>query len=148
MNTILDQISAVMRVKQYFPPADPNAIEEVERELGVSFPTWLRQLYLAADGFVGPTGVRYLYRLKERDGILGITQDLRRGWDQAEWLKRAIVFADNGLGGTLTVHWAVLDEQLVEWCYGDEAEYQVLPTDIYNVWAREQRAYDEAEAAL
>jgi hypothetical protein len=31
---------------------------------------------------------------------------------------------------------------LIEWCYGDGPDYQVLDVDIYGVWAREQRNWD------
>jgi cell wall assembly regulator SMI1 len=75
-----DRISEVMRVEHYFPPADPKDVDDVERELGVQFPDWLRRIYMAADGFVGPTGVQYLYRLKEGDGVLGFNQFLRQEW--------------------------------------------------------------------
>jgi hypothetical protein len=143
--SILARISSVMRVERYFPPADPKNVEDVERELGVRFPGWLRQIYEATDGFVGPTGVRYLYRLNDHDGVLDFNQFLRQEWYEAIWLKRAIVFADNGIGGSLTVHWAVLDGRLIQWCYGDGIEYQVLEIDIFGVWAREQRRWDKAE---
>src|SRR5689334_5811514 len=95
--SILEQISAVMRVDQYFPPADASDVDQVERELGVPFPDWLRRIYLAADGFIGPTGVRYLYRLRERNGVSDFTRFLRQEWADAAWLKRAIVFGENGL---------------------------------------------------
>jgi hypothetical protein len=146
--SIIDRISAVMRVTQYFPPADPKDVDHVEQELGVRFPPWLRQIYAAADGFLGPTEVRYLYPLLPTNGVLDFTRFLRADWRDAVWLQRAIVFAENGLGGSLTTHWAALDGQLIEWCYGDGAEYRVLDVDIFAVWAREQLKYDAAEAEL
>lgn len=142
----LEQISAVMRVTQFFPPADPSDVQHVEQELGVPFPPWLRHIYAAADGFLGPTGVRYLYPLMPTNGVLDFTRFLRREWHEAAWLERAIVFAENGLGGSLTIHWAVLDGQLIEWCYGDGTEYQVSELDIFGVWAREQLMWNNVEA--
>jgi hypothetical protein len=79
------------------------------------------------------------------DGVLGFNHFLRQEWTEAAWLKKAIIFADNGVGGTLTVHWAALNGQLIEWCYGDGAEYQVLDVDIFSVWAREQSKWDALE---
>jgi hypothetical protein len=142
----LDNISAVMRPKKFFPPAHPQEIDDVGRELGVQFPSWLRHIYLATDGFLGPTGVRYLYRLGGSDGVLNFNRFLRQEWNEATWLSKAIIFAENGVGGTLTVHWAALDGQLIEWCYGDGSEYQVLDCDIFTVWAREQKNWDGLEA--
>jgi hypothetical protein len=144
--SVLDHISEIMRAKKFFPPADPAEIDDVEKKLGVQFPGWLRQIYLAADGFLGPTGVRYLYRLRGGDGVLDFNKFLRQEWNEATWLSKAIVFADNGVGGTLTVHWAALNGKLIEWCYGDDSEYQVLDVDIFDVWAREQSKWDELAA--
>ena len=143
--SILEQISAVMRVEQYFPPTDSADIDQVERELGVPFPHWLRRLYLASNGFIGPTGVRYLYRLREPNGMSDFTVFLRQEWADAAWLKHAIIFGENGLGGSSTVQWGTLDGQLIEWCYGDGIEYQLLNFDVFGLWAREQRMWDELE---
>jgi hypothetical protein len=145
--SILEQISAVMRVDQYFPPADPSDVERVGRELGVQFPDWLRRIYLASDGFIGPTGVRYLYRLRERNGVLDFTTFLRQEWADARWLKHAIVFGDNGLGGSSTIQWATLNGQLIEWCYGDGPEYQLLDVDVFGLWEREQRTWVDLDAS-
>jgi hypothetical protein len=145
--SLLDRISTVMRVDQHFPPADPAEVDQVERELGVPFPDWLRRIYLASDGFVGPSGVRYLYRLKERNGVSDFNLFLRQEWTDATWLKDAIVFGDNGLGGSSTVQWGTLNGRLVEWCLGDGPEYQLLDVDIFGLWEREQRTWDELEGA-
>ena len=128
-----------MKVEQINPPASAETIEEVERQLGLPFPQWLREVYLACDGFTGPTGVRYLYPLLEPDGALEFTQFLRREPYWPSWLERAIIFSDNGIGGTLTVHWCALDGQLIEWCYGDADALQVLHMDLFALWKREQQ---------
>jgi len=140
--SILNRISAVMRVERFFPPADPADLEQAERQLGVQFPDWLRRIYVATDGFVGPTGVRYLYRLREPNGLLDFNPFLRQEWEQADWLRRAIVFGDNGLGGSSTVQWAALDGCLIEWCLGDGHEHEILDLDVFGLWAREQRNWD------
>lgn len=56
------------------------------------------------------------------------------------------MFSDNGGGGSCTVHWAILDGQLIEWCYGHCAEYTVVDGDIFALLAREQAIWDENEA--
>ena len=137
----LSNIREVMEITAHQPPTSIEALEETERQLGVAFPDWLRVFYLSCNGFSGPTGVRYLYPLDGPEGVLLFTQFVREEW-AIPWLQRAIVFSDNGLGGSVTVHWGSLDGQLIEWCYGDEGEYTVLGFDLLTLWAREQRMWN------
>jgi hypothetical protein len=141
----LSSIYAVMEVSSHEPPADIAVLEQAERRLGVVFPDWLRVFYLNCNGFRGPTGVRYLYPLDGPDGVLSFTEFVRMEWG-FPWLQRAIVFSDNGLGGSTTVHWAALDGKLIEWCYGDDGEYTVLDFDLLVLWAREQQRWNAVKA--
>lgn len=137
----LSSVRNVMEISAHEPPTDIALLEETERQLGVTFPDWLRVLYLSCNGFAGPTGVRYLYPLDGPDGVLSFTKFVRDEW-RLPWLRRAIIFGDNGLGGSITVHWAALDGRLIEWCYGDGGEYTVLDFDLLELWAREQQNWN------
>jgi hypothetical protein len=137
----LSNIRAVMEITAFLPPAPVTVLEETERQLGVVFPNWLRAFYLSCNGFRGPTGVSYLYALDGREGVLEFTKFVREEWG-LPWLQRAIIFSDNGLGGSITIHWAALDGKLIEWCYGDDGEYKVLEFDLLALWAREQRMWN------
>ena len=121
-------------------------LDGAERSLGVQFPDWLREMYLACNGFRGPTKVRYLYALDGRDGVVEFTLFLRTKDWSPPWVARAIVFSDNGIGGTLTNHWAILNVQLIEWCYGDGGQYTVAKGDMFALLAREQALWDVTEA--
>ncbi|EKJ98726.1 Cell wall assembly and cell proliferation coordinating protein [Rhodopirellula baltica SH28] len=143
--TILDHIRKVMPSATFDPPATPEMVVAAERLLGVRLPLWLRDIYLACNGFVGPTDVRYLYPLDGEDGAAEFTLFLRSEWT-LPWIERATIFSENGLGGSLTVHWGILDGQLIEWCYGDGPEYSVADGDIFALLAREQTLWDETEA--
>ena len=140
----LSRVREVMNVTAHEPPLDISILEETERRLGVAFPDWLRVFYLSCNGFKGPTGVRYLYPLDGRDGVLCFTEFVREEWG-LDWLQRAIIFSDNGLGGSVTVHWCALDGKLIEWCYGDEGEYTVLDLDLLTLWAREQKNWSSID---
>jgi hypothetical protein len=137
----LISVRKVMEISAHAPPKDTAVLEETERQLGVTFPDWLRIQYLSCNGFTGPAGVRYLYPLDGSDGVLSFTRFVRHEWG-LPWLQRAIIFSDNGLGGSTTVHWAALDGRLIEWCYGDEGEYTVLDFDLLELWAREQQKWN------
>lgn len=139
---VLARIRSVMKVLQFFPPPDPEMIARVEQELGVSFPDWLRRVYEACNGFTGPTNVGYLWRLDGREGVLEFTQFLRASEWSPAWLERAIVFGDNGSGGSITTHWAALDSNLIEWCYGDGEQFTSLKPDLYALWKREQERWN------
>ncbi|HUO07497.1 MAG TPA: SMI1/KNR4 family protein [Phycisphaerae bacterium] len=131
-----------MKVEKMAPPATPELIAEVEQGLSVAFPNWLREIYLTCDGFTGPTGVRYVWPLNGDQGVLRCNHFLREDW-QCDWLRRAIIFSDNGLGGSITVHWGALDGRLIEWCYGDADEYKILDLSLFDLWAREQAIWDD-----
>jgi hypothetical protein len=140
-NDVLSQIRAVIEVTAW-EPAKPKLLDEVEQRLVVPFPDWLRSVYHYSNGFCGPTGVRYLYPLDGRDGVLEFTLFLREEDWSPKWLQRAIVFSDNGAGGSITIHWAALDGQLIEWCYGDGADFRILESDLLALWKREQERWD------
>ena len=142
---VLAKIRSAMKAEEFKPPAAAALIEDVERGLGITFPSWLREVYLACNGFTGPTGVRYLYPLEGPGGALDWTLFLRDEPWWPDWLDRSIIFSDNGLGGSITTHWGVLDGDLIEWCYGDVDDYSILNFDIYELWAREQRWWNELE---
>ncbi len=142
--SVLERIRSAMPDASFDPPATVALIDAAESAVGVSFPDWLCEIYLACNGFRGPTDVRYLYPLDGREGVVEFTLFLRTEWS-APWLNRAIIFSDNGVGGTCTVHWAACDGRLIEWCYGDGDKYTVVDGDLYDVLRREQALWDDME---
>ena len=134
-----------MRVETFFPPADPADVAAAEARLGVPFPAWLRELYLACDGFVGPTGWHYLSRLGGRDGLVEFNEFLRLEAWAPPWLARVIVFASDTSSGTLTTHFAALDGDLIEWCLGDGDEYTKFDGTVFDLYRREQSRWDELQ---
>lgn len=141
---VLDRIRSAMPSASFRPPATPAMIDASERAVGVIFPDWLREIYLACNGFVGPTGVRYLYPLEGPEGLVEFTLFLRMEWS-LPWLDRAVVFSDNGVGTSCTVHWAACDGRLIEWCYGDGGEFTVVDGTFYEVLRSQQTLWSEVE---
>jgi hypothetical protein len=157
---IIARIRAVITVTEFHPaPLRPlfepdgrrlrvpmtELIEDVERRLAVPMPSWLRTIYLCCNGFSGPYGVGTLYHLDGDEGVLDFTLFLRTQEWSPPWLKRAIVFGDTGAGGSITTHWAALDGQLIEWCYGDGAAFTVLEPDLFALWRRVQEGWDAVD---
>lgn len=139
---VIRKIRAVIEVVACNPPATPALIDDVEHRIAVVFPEWLRTIYRSCNGFCGPTGVRYLYPLDGRYGVLEFNLFLRSQEWSPPWVKRSIIFGDNGVGGTITTHWAALDDKLIEWCYADRAEFTVLDSDLFELWRREQEDWN------
>lgn len=123
------------------PPATQAQLDIAQESIGLQFPRWLCDLYQATNGFTGPTGVSYLYPIDGQNGLVSVTSFVRSEWN-LPWLNNCIVFSDNGLGGSGTVHWAVLNGQLIEWCYGDGHEYQQLDIDFIAVLRRTQATWN------
>ena len=143
-SAIRDRIRTVMPSVRFHHPATHSMIDAAQQSLGVEIPNWLRNIYLACNGFIGPTDVRYLYPLDGSEGAAQFTSFLRTEWT-TPWLHRALVFSDNGMGGSLTVHWAILDGQLIEWCYGNGDAYTVADGDFFELLSREQALWDDAD---
>ena len=136
------QLGRVMRIDSFGQPATTTEIAEVELALDVKFPGWLRHLYLACNGFTGPSGWPYLLALGDSDGVLQFNLFLRAEFAYP-WLNRAVIFASNTGSGTSTVHFAAVDGKLVEWCIGDEDEYTTFKHSIFDLYKREQAAWDK-----
>lgn len=143
--SIKERILAAMPKVSFNDPATSVMIEKAQLSLAVTFPSWLRDLYLTCDGFSGPTDVRYLYPLCEDNGVVEFTLFLRNEW-KLPWLNRCAVFSENGLGGSSTVHWGICDGKLIEWCYGDGNDFNEIDGDFISILKRQQSLWDELES--
>jgi hypothetical protein len=145
-DSVRQALRDAMRVESFGPPADPAAISAAAERLGVAFPSWLRDLYLACDGFLGPTAWPYLLPLSGHDGVVEFTEFLR-GQDWAPlWLNRAVVFGSNVGSGSCTVTFCALGGDLIEWCLGDGAEFTRFDGTVYDLYRREQAGWDEIQS--
>ena len=134
-----------MRIESFFPPADLAAIASAEIELGVQFPAWLREMYLACDGFHGPTAWPYLLPLSGYEGAVEFNEFLRSEFLYVPWLAQAVVFGSNLGSGTSSVHFAAFNGELIEWCLGDGSEFTRFNGTVYDLYRREQVMWDTIE---
>ena len=142
--TVRDRILAAMPAASFNPPATREMIDAAQTTLGVTFPRWLESIYLACDGFYGPTSVQYLYPLTGPDSVIELTRFLRGEW-QLSWLDESAIFSDNGGDGSNTVHWGIRNRELIEWCYGHDGEFKTLKEGFIDVLVREQALWDEID---
>jgi hypothetical protein len=141
-DSIIAEIRSVLEVTAFNPAPEQSLIDDVERSLGVQLPQWLRAVYRSCNGFQGPTGTNYLYPLDGHDGVLEFTLFLRKEEWAPAWIERAIIFGDNGVGGSIITHWVALDGRLIEWCIGDGDRYALVENDLFALWKREQERWD------
>ncbi len=95
------------------PPVTQAQIDVTQEAVGVQFPEWLCDIYQATNGFTGSTGISYLYPIDAPNGLVSFTSFIRSEWN-LPWLNNCIIFSNNGLGGSCTMHWAVHDGQLIK----------------------------------
>ena len=145
--SIKERILAAMPKVSFNGPATLDMIEKAQLSLGVTFPAWLRDLYLVCDGFSGPTDVRYLYSLCGEGGVVEFTKFLRNEW-KLPWLNQCAIYSDNGGGGSSTVHWGIWEGKLIEWCYGDGNVFREFDGNFFTILKREQSLWDELESDL
>lgn len=126
-------------------PATAAAIVQVEQALGHALPDQLRSLYLAFDGFQGPTDANFLFPVLEQatsgsESLLTYTQFFRGEDYFPEWLQRAIAVGENGTGAT----WFMLleeGERLVRWD-AEWEEYEEVEGTLLDAWIAERKLYE------
>jgi hypothetical protein len=143
---VRQRLRDVMRVETFYAPADASAIAAAETSVGVAFPQWLRTLYLACNGFRGPTQWEYLLPLDGREGLVEFTQFLRAEEWAPPWLTRAVVFGSDTGSLSCTTHFVALDGELVTWMLGDGDEFIKFEGTVYDLYRREQAGWDALEA--
>jgi SMI1 / KNR4 family (SUKH-1) len=124
-------------------------IERAEAALGEPLPDVLRELYLAFDGFLGPTDAVFFWPLfagKWGDaGLVDLNLFLRAGDEfPSDLVSRCIFFGDDG-GGPF---WGIktdLPGKVIRWDaeWGDD--FEVAGESLLEVWVTEKRSYEELE---
>lgn len=118
-------------------------IEDAERRLGVAFPSWLRPVYEACNGFATHTDECVLYPLHGPEGVTEFNLFLRESEWAPSWISRAIVFGYVGGSGSITTHTVALDDRLVEWCYNEGEGVRRTDGDLFAVWRRVRAEWDD-----
>jgi hypothetical protein len=128
------------------PPCTEAEIRKAEAALGESLPEMLVELYLAFDGFLGPTNAEFMWRLFANDertsGLVEMNQFLR-GDDlfPQHLISQCLFFGDNGCGP----YWGTkrdLIGKVIQWDaeWGDD--FEVVGDTLLEVWLREKQMYD------
>jgi hypothetical protein len=131
------------------PPCSESEIRHAESELGETLPSVLGDLYLAFDGFEGPTGAAFFWPLfAHRENAPGLVEmNLFYRGDNLfprGLVSQSLFFGDNGCGP----QWGIKRDvpgKVVLWDaeWGDD--YEVAGENPLEVWAAEKQMYEELE---
>ena len=149
--SVADEVRRPFAGRRFGPPCTASAIRQAEDALGEILPPVLRELYLAFDGFNGPTDAAFFWPLSAPESGAGGLVEMNlffRGDDlfPQELVCRCLFFGDNGTGP----QWAVYRDrpgQVVKWDarWGNDVEF---PGDSpLAAWLAEKRFYDEVNGA-
>ena len=130
-------------------PCTEREILDAECMLGFSLPTELRNAYLNANGFTGPSEARFLSPLARREAfsfvtMLRLTQVLRRLPTAASLWNAAVAFGDYGIGST----WGMTSEgRVFEWWPEDGDEPFFLDVSLQQLWSERSKLFDSLSAS-
>jgi hypothetical protein len=133
-----------------YPFGEPCKLAEIARAeslLGQPIPTVLRDLYINFDGFLGPTGASFLWPLFEKKPGRGALVEMNRFLRDDDIFPKALTskclfYGDAGVGSQWGVK-ADLAGKIVLWDAEWGEDFEIVGTDILEVWLEEKRKYDE-----
>jgi hypothetical protein len=123
-------------------PCSEADIVRAERLLGCRLPDELRSLYLAFDGFRGPTEARFLWPLFAKEGLVDFNRFLREGSEfPHEFVASCIFFGDAGIGDM----WGLkrdLPGQVIRWSASWGEDFEIAGASPIEVWLIEKKSYE------
>ena len=142
-----DEVRSHFAGHRFGSPCTEAAICRAEDALGEPLPPVLRELYLAFNGFLGPTDATFFWPLFESEpgagGLVEINQFFR-GDDlfPQDLVTRCLFFGDNGIGPQWGLH-RDRPGQVIMWDARWGAEFEVTGDTPLAAWLAEKRFYDE-----
>jgi hypothetical protein len=139
---LADEVLAMFPGRGFGAPCTEADIRQAEAALGEPLPSVLRELYLAFDGFRGPTNASFLWPLLGREGYLEMNQ-FYRGNDlfPQELVSQCLFFGDNGCGP----QWGFKRElpgKVIQWDAEWGADFKVVGDSPLDAWRAEKQMYD------
>jgi hypothetical protein len=140
-----DEVRALFTGHRFGVSCNEADIRRAEAALGESFPPVLRELYLAFDGFRGPTDAAFFWPLFGEEGLVEMNQ-FYRGDDlfPQELVSQCLFFGDNGVGP----QWGFkrdLPGKVIQWDAEWGADFEVVGDSPLDVWRAEKQLYDSLD---
>jgi hypothetical protein len=144
-----DDVRACFAGFAFGPPCSESEIRRAESELGETLPPVLRAMYLAFDGFKGPTDAAFFWPLFARDehglGLVEMNLFYREDDLFPQGLVSQCLFFGDGGGGP---QWGIKQDipgKIILWDAEWGSEFQVAGANPLEVWVNEKRMYDELD---
>jgi hypothetical protein len=140
--TVVNEVRKLFVGHRFGAPSTEADLRRAEAVLGEPLPPDLRQLYLAFDGFLGPTDAAFFWPLFGREGLIELNQFYRD--DELfpqELVSRCLFFGDNGCGP----QWGFKRDQpgkVIQWDAEWGADFEVVGDSPLEVWRAEKQFYD------
>ena len=140
--SLATQVSELFHGFAFGTPATPDDLQRAEGELGEPIPPVLRDLYLAFDGFLGPTNAQFLWPLFAENGLVRFNNFLRAGDEfPHEFVSSCIFFGDEGIGAM----WGIkrdLPDAIILWDAEWGEDYEIVGSSPLDDWTRSKRDYE------
>jgi hypothetical protein len=132
---------------EFGPPCSEAEIRRAEEALGERVPSALRELYLAFNGFLGPTDAVFFWPLFAHESGAGGLVEMNlffRTEDifPQELVSRCLFFGDNGIGHSWGLH-RDRPGQVIKWDARWGNEFEIAGDTPLAAWLAEKRFYDE-----
>jgi hypothetical protein len=146
------QVRALFSGCSFGEPASDAELAGAENELGEAIPDVLKQLYLAFNGFRGPTNAAFLWPLSPRvEDELSLTATNRWLRDEEEprpgFARQYLFFGDAGIGSM----WGIDKSppgKVILWDPEWGEDFEDAGADPLEAWLAEKKRYDDIERNL
>jgi hypothetical protein len=139
---VADEVRVLFPGHRFGPPCTEVDLSRAEAALGQPLPPALRELYLAFDGFLGPTDARFFWPLFGREGLVEANRFYRSGDPfPQELVSLCLFFGDNGCGPL----WGIkrdLPGEVIQWDAEWGADFEVVGDSPLDVWRGVKQRYD------
>ncbi len=137
-----EEVRELFRDYPFGTPATLESLQRAERELGELLSPILRELYLAFDGFEGPTRAQFFWPIFARAGLVEFNRFLRAGDEfPHEFVCSCVFFGDGGIGSM----WGIkrdLPDSVILWDAEWGEDYEVVGRAPLDAWRQAKCDFD------
>ncbi len=145
----VDEVRANFAEFQLGAPCSEADIRQAEEALGEKLPAVLWELYLAFNGFLGPTNATFFWPLfAPKPGYAGLVEmnSFFRAGDPfpQDLVSQCLFFGDNGIGQ----QWGIkkdLPGKVIEWDARWGMDFEIAGDNPLAAWLAEKQCYEELD---
>ena len=140
-----DEVRALFVGQHFGAPSTEADIRRAEALLCEPLPPVIRELYLAFDGFLGPTDAGFFWPLFGAEGLVEKNRFLRSNdLFPQKLVSQCLLFGDNGCGP----QWGIKRDRpgkVIQWDAEWGTDFEVVGDSPIDVWKSEKPLYDATD---